>query len=68
MSCFRHGDPDDDFNELDTKQSKWLLRRPKCCECGKHIQSEKCYRIHGDVYCPDCIEDFEEDVEDDEIY
>ena len=63
MSCFRHGDPEDDFNELDAKQSRWLKSRPKCCECGEHIQADKCYRIHGDVYCPDCIEDFKEDVE-----
>lgn len=44
------------------------MKRPKCCECGKPIQSERLYRIHGDIYCPDCIEDFAEEVEDDEEY
>ena len=44
------------------------MKRPKCCECGEHIQAERLYRIHGDIYCPDCIEDFAEEVEDDERY
>ena len=64
MSYFRCGDPLDDFNRLDREESAWLESRPKCSECGEPIQSEKCYIIHGVVYCPDCIESFEEDVED----
>lgn len=63
MSYFRHGDPLDDFDRLDREEALWLKSRPKCSGCGEHIQSEKCYRIHGEVYCPDCIEDFAEDVE-----
>jgi formylmethanofuran dehydrogenase subunit E len=39
------------------------MNRPRCCECGEHIQSIRLYRIHGDIYCPDCIEDFAEEVE-----
>ena len=68
MSYFRTGDPLADFDCLDMGQARQLAKRPKCCECGEHIQSEKCYRIHGDVYCSDCIESFAEDVTDNEEY
>lgn len=52
----------------DQQLERQRMKRPKCCECRKHIQAERLYRIHGDIYCPDCIEDFAEDVEDVEEY
>lgn len=57
----------DNFSQWEANERQMeqqLSKRPKCCECGKHIQDERLYRIHGDIYCPDCIENFAEDVED----
>ena len=53
----------DQWLKHEREQTRWLKSRPKCSRCGEHIQSEKCYRIHGEVYCPDCIEDFAEEVD-----
>lgn len=33
-----------------------LLKCPKCCECGEHIQEEKAIKYNGEWYCKDCEE------------
>ena len=43
MSCFRCGDPLDDFDRLDREQAKWLESLPVCERCGKPIQDEHLY-------------------------
>jgi formylmethanofuran dehydrogenase subunit E len=32
-----------------------LEARPKCAECGEHIQDEHCYEIAGEVICEHCL-------------
>ena len=52
-------DPVRDFLCHDAKQADELDRLPKCAECGKPIQSEKCYESYekgGDVICQECLE------------
>lgn len=57
MSCFRHGDPLDDFAELERRKEAWLNRRPVCSNCGKHIQDEQALH-YGEIWlCLECIED-----------
>lgn len=57
MSCFRSGDPNDDFNRLDREEAAWLESRPKCDICGEPIQDDHFYQINGDKVCPSCLED-----------
>ena len=52
------GDPLHDFNSWDEENGKWLQKRPKCCECGEHIQDDYLYQIREEVYCEKCIEGF----------
>lgn len=64
MSCFRCGDPLDDFNRLDREESAWLESRPKCDICGNPIQDDHFYLINGDNVCPGCLEDqFRKEIE-----
>lgn len=57
MSYFRHGDPLDDFAELERQKEAWLARRPVCSCCKKHIQDEEAFH-HDDTWiCLECIED-----------
>lgn len=50
-------DPLRDFARHDAEQQAELDRLPECAECGKPIQSEKCYeRIDGELICEECLE------------
>lgn len=49
-------DPNADFDRYDAEQEKALEDLPLCTECGEHIQSDFAYRISGEWYCEDCIE------------
>lgn len=48
-------DPIADFLSEDARKENELEKRPKCCDCRKHIQSDECYDIDGDLYCPGCM-------------
>lgn len=49
--------PDRDFDRMDREQQNWLAKRPICCECDEHIQSETCYEINGEYICESCMDD-----------
>ena len=58
-----------DYNDLYdihlAEQEAKLARFPKCDSCGKTIQDDFLYDIHGDIYCEDCMrEEFMRYVED----
>lgn len=36
---------------------RWISRLPECCECGKKIKDDDCYKIGDDLFHIDCIED-----------
>lgn len=57
MVCFRTGDPHSDFDRHDREQSEWMNSLPKCCECKKPIQDEQYYKVHGNIYCTECMND-----------
>ena len=56
MRYFRHGDPLDDFNELDRKQAEeerhWLLCDDK--KCRKPLL-DYYFEIDGYAFCEDCM-------------
>ena len=55
-----------DFLRREREAERWLSRRPKCCECGEHIQEDKCYQIaDGKIICPTCLDLlYKKDTED----
>ena len=55
MSYFRHGDPDDDFNELDAKEARYYARLPKCDRCKATIEDEDYYDDDEEILCEDCL-------------
>lgn len=57
MSCFRCGDPLDDFNRLDREQAKCVELLPVCYVCGQPIQDDHYYEIESKNFCPDCLDD-----------
>ena len=48
----------------DIKQERRRMRRPVCEECGRHIQDETAFLIRGEWFCQECMDNFEELVED----
>lgn len=34
------------------------IQRRTCTYCQREIRQDTCYRINGDVVCPDCLEDY----------
>ena len=64
MSCFRCGDPLDDFDRLDMEQARYEARLPVCEKCGKTIHEDN-YYDDGDILCRDCLlERYERSTED----
>lgn len=58
-------DPIRDAEAHDRKQEAWLVRRPICCECDRHIQEDTLFNINGKVYCISCLEaEFMEYIEE----
>lgn len=53
-------DPVKDFLRHDRERERRLLRLPKCCECGEHIQQERAVCINDFWYCDECLDDFRE--------
>ena len=60
-------DPIRDFERHDAEQEEWLERLPVCDDCGEHIQDEHYYDINGFKICPDCLKEYEREVDFDEI-
>lgn len=48
----------------DIEMERRRARRPICDECGDYIQDETAFLIHGKWFCKECIDNFEELVED----
>ena len=58
MSCFRTGDPLDDFARLDRQQARFLDSLPVCDICDQAIQDEKYFQKDGENICLKCLEHF----------
>ena len=40
------------------RSDRWLLGRPKCVDCGRHIAGERYFPLEdGSPLCPDCVKD-----------
>ena len=50
-----------DYHDLwrahEREREKELERLPKCSECGKPIQDERCYYFGGWLWCKECVND-----------
>lgn len=47
----------DMFEIHDAQQESWLERRPKCDNCGEHIQDDYLYDFDGFIICEKCLKD-----------
>lgn len=43
------------FDPQDAEETRRLEQRPKCSECGKHIQERKAFYIYGEWICIECM-------------
>lgn len=50
------GDPVADFERWDAEQERRIARRPRCTECGEHIQEMVFYEINGEPVCCECLD------------
>jgi hypothetical protein len=59
MSYFRHGDPLDDFDELERERERQELLLPMCDnpKCRKRIHDDIYFEIDGEILCEDCMID-----------
>lgn len=64
MTWLYSDDPEKDFLNYDSEQTRWLNSRPVCCRCGDPIQDEDAYEIEGNLYCVECIEDMRVSIDD----
>lgn len=57
MSYFRNGDPLDDFDRLDQKESEYLdmLYRCEGEKCGRPIDDDHYFDVHGEILCEECM-------------
>lgn len=57
MSFFRSDDPAADFDRQDMEKERKLARLPICegYKCGKRIQDEEYYDVHGEILCEECM-------------
>ena len=51
------GDAYSDFEKWDGERERRRCKRPKCADCGEHIQDEQLYLIGGKFICPECLEE-----------
>ena len=50
----------DNFSMWVRKERELELRlssRPKCDDCGEHIQDEYYFEVEGDILCEECMHD-----------
>lgn len=58
-------DPYRAWEEKTRREDAWLARRPRCYQCGEHIQSNKLFDVDGILYHRSCfIEQHERPTED----
>lgn len=55
----------DFYDQEERRVDALLAKLPTCCICEEPIQDEYGYRIYGDLWCPRCIEDAREYIEED---
>ena len=49
------GEPWLEAEAKDARWDRWLLRRPVCADCGRHIAQERYFPLeNGDALCPGC--------------
>lgn len=65
---FTTDNPIADYDRYDRERTKWLERKPKCEECGHHIQQETAVRIGDKWYCDECLDNLREDTDLEEDY
>lgn len=50
-----------DYNDLferhEAERERTLSRYPKCDSCGESITDDTYYRINGNIYCKECLDD-----------
>lgn len=52
----QHEEPWLEAEAVAARADRWLLRRPVCGDCGRHIAEERCFPLdNGEVLCPACI-------------
>ena len=50
---------------LAARADRWLLRRPVCADCGRHIAQERYFPLEdGSALCPVCVEDRMVEIEE----
>lgn len=52
----RNGDPLDDFNRKDQKETQWLQQLPVCDYCNHPIQDDTYICFNDELICEDCLE------------
>ena len=62
---FRTDDPVADFLRHDAERQSRQRRRPKCCDCGEHIQDEQAYFIDGKWFCEACMNEYKQTIDED---
>ena len=48
----------DAWKRHDDRRESELAKRPKCDECGNHIQDDHYYIVGNQNICPDCLETY----------
>lgn len=48
-------DPLRDFALWDDDREERLSKRPRCSECGNHIQEDYYYSLGNEMYCENCV-------------
>lgn len=47
------------------RADRWLLRRPVCEDCGRHIVQDRYFPLEdGTPLCPDCVRDRMVEIEE----
>lgn len=48
----------DAYRAHEAEQERRLSELPVCCYCENPIQDEHYYEINGEMFCPDCLENY----------
>ena len=55
-------DPHKDFDNHEAQREFWLRKRPRCSECGEHIQDEYAYYYADKWICEKCMKQYRQEV------
>lgn len=59
------GEPWLEAERIAARGDRWLLARPVCCDCGRHIAEEWYFPLEdGSPLCPDCVRDRRVEIEE----